>query len=49
MNEHLSLLDIVLDYLNEHGVYEDFLDWAEMHDFDREELDERIENRYKNL
>jgi len=49
MNEHLSLLDIVLDYLTEHGVHEDFLDWAEMHNFDREELDERIENRYKNL
>lgn len=49
MNEHLDLLDVVLDYVNEQGLYNDFLTWAEMYDHDKEELDERLENRYNNL
>lgn len=46
MNKHLQLLDIVLDYINEHGHYNSFLDWAEMYDWDREQLDKDLENRY---
>ena len=49
MNEHLELLDIVLDYINEHGDYNSFLEWAEMYDYDKKELDQRLENRYESI
>jgi len=49
MNEHLELLDILLDYINEQGEYNHFLDWAEMYDHDREDLDRRLDDRYQNL
>lgn len=47
--DKLSLLDVLLDYLNEHGLYEDMLSWYEMHGNDKEELDEALEGRYNDL
>lgn len=49
MNRHLILLDIVLDYVNEQGLYSDFLDWAEMYDHNKEELNTNLDNRHENL
>ena len=47
MTKNDSLLDLVVDYLNEQGDYQNFLDWAEMYDYDKEEIDEDIDNRHQ--
>ena len=47
--DKLSIIDILLDYLNEQGTYQDMLNWYEMHGNDKEELDEVIEGRYDDL
>lgn len=47
--KNLNLLDVLLDYINEQGLYSDLLDWYEMYGNDKEQLDEDLENRYNDL
>ena len=49
MNEHLELLDILLDYIEEQGEYNHFLKWAEMYGYNKKDLDQRLERRYNHL
>lgn len=47
--ENLNLLDVLLEYINEHGLYSDLLNWYEMYGNDKKQLDEDLENRYNDL
>ncbi len=46
--DHLRLLDTVLDYINEHGLYTDLIEHMRMYDEDTEAFEEAVENRYNN-
>lgn len=49
MMKHLNLLDTVLDFISEQGMYKELLDWHEMYGNDKEQLDRDLENRYEDL
>lgn len=43
-----ELLEILINFIQENGLENDFTEWAENYDHDKDELLKSIENSYKN-